>query len=70
MEAWDMELESAHFFVVIPSENNSVVRVCQYNFIAAKLSYNDGYFEFKKQMSVAGLIFEPGPSNFGIFHNF
>ena len=25
-EAWDVELESAHFFVVIPSEKNSVLR--------------------------------------------
>ena len=25
LEAWDMELESAHFFVVISSEKNSVL---------------------------------------------
>ena len=24
LEVWDMELESAHFFVIVPSEKNSV----------------------------------------------
>ena len=41
MEAWDVELESVHFFVVIPFEKNSVIRVAMKSIYQSFLLYKE-----------------------------